>query len=149
MATLVVAAGATAEVITNRTPFTASFFNPCTGETFVAEGFIETHAKLVVGSDGRLHEQFHQNLKGMTAKGVVTGAKYVVQQEWNEGTNADADAAPSTQHHIFKEHYVRTGENGALIDDDDFLIYFRIHMTINAQGMPTSLKIDTEEDPCR
>jgi hypothetical protein len=52
-------------------------------------------------------------------------------------------------HWIFKEHYVRSGEGGALIEEDDFYIYTHLHLTINSNGVPTSLKVDTQEEPSR
>jgi hypothetical protein len=131
------------------TPFTSTFFNTCTGEAFVAEGTIQTSADFTIGPDGRVHGQSHVNLQARTAKGVVTGAKYVVQQTVNEGQNSDFDAAPSTQHFIFQEHYVRSGENGALIDDDDFYLSFHLQLTINANGVPTVERIESNEDTCR
>ena len=132
------------------TAFAEPFFNFCTGETFIAEGTIQTSADFTIGPDGRAHEQWHVNLQARTAKGVVTGATYVVQRNENEGFNTDADAAPFTQHFIFYERYVRSGENGALIDDDDFYLYFNIHMTINANGLPPTVdRIEANEDTCR
>ena len=132
-----------------RTAISQMFTNPCTGEMFVAQGTLTMRSDFRVGSDGRLHETFHFNLHGTTAKGVITGAKYVVQEQVNEGINADADAAPSTQHHIIKQHYVRSGENDVLFEDDDFYLWFRIHLTINSNGVPTSMKLETAEDVCR
>ena len=131
-----------------RTAVSQPFFNYCTGETFVAEGTLTMRSEFRIGSDGRLHETFHFNLHGMTAKGVITGVKYVVQEQVNQGINADADAAPSTQHHIIKQHYVRSGENDVLFEDDDFYLWFHIHLTINSNGVPTSMKLETE-DVCR
>jgi hypothetical protein len=144
---LTVCAGAGAAE--TRTAISQMFTNPCTGEMFVAQGTLTMRSDFRVGSDGRLHETFHFNLHGTTAKGVITGAKYVVQEQVNQGINADADAAPSTQHHIFKQHYVRAGETGELLEEDDFYLWFHIHLTINSNGVPTSMKLETAEDVCR
>jgi len=62
--------------------------------------------------------------------------------------NSDGDAAPSTTHFHVKLHWVRTSESGALIDDD-FYDWFNVHMTINANGVPTNVNIDTQDDVCR
>jgi hypothetical protein len=102
-----------------------------------------------IGADGRVHQRWHASLHAMTAKGVITGAKYVVQEAINEGLNADADAAPSTGRFIFKQHYIRSGELGGLVEDDDFYLWFHIHMTINSNGVPTVTKIESAEDTCR
>jgi hypothetical protein len=131
------------------TAFAELFFNSCTGEWFVAEGTVKTSVDATIGTDGRVHERWHVNLQARTAKGVITGVKYIAQQSLNQGLNADIDAAPSTQHYIFKEHYVRAGEDGTLFEDDDFYLYFHMHVTINSNGVPTVERIETDDDVCR
>jgi hypothetical protein len=144
--TLAVPVAATADsVIETRTPFTMVFENPCTGEAFVAQGFIHTVARFTVGADGSMHDQYHLNMEGVTAK-TLTGVKYVVQEEWNVGTNARDEH--STIHHVFKQHFVRAREDGSFALGDDFSIYFRLHLTVNAQGTPTAFRLESEEEPC-
>jgi hypothetical protein len=132
-----------------RTPVTQMGPNPCTGEAFVAEGTFTSRLVFTVGADGRLHETFQFNLHATTAKGVATGVKYVVQEQFHEGTNADADAMPSTQHHIYKQRYVRSGEAGELFEEDDFYVWFHIHFTINSSGVPTSMKLEFSDEACQ
>lgn len=143
--TLAAAAGA-AQM---RMPVTQAFDNPCTGEALVATGTMVTDYDINLGADGRIHTRSHVSFHGMAATAPLSGHKYVVQEQTIEGTNSDADAAPSTTHFRVKMHWVRTGESGALIDDDDFYNWFNIHLTVNAQGVPTSTTIDTEDDVCR
>lgn len=151
MCTVATALGlaASAGAVDAQMAVTEEFFNPCTGEMFLAQGTLKVTSEFTIGADGRLHERFHYSLQAMTAKGVISSAKYVVQRQTSEGTNADADSAPSTMHLIFKEHYVRSGENGSLFEGDDFYVWFHMHMTINSNGVPTAFKIDSEEEPCQ
>src|SRR4051794_21519677 len=140
---------ATAGAAETRTPFTEPFDNPCTGEALVATGTMATSSDEVVGVDGKTHIRWRVSFHGVAATNPLTGHKYVVQDQTLEGSNSDADAAPSTTHFKLKFHWVRTGEDGALIDDDDFYDWFHIHMTINANGVPTAIGIDVEDDVCR
>jgi hypothetical protein len=147
--TVALAFATSAGAVETQTPISQMFFNPCTGETFVAQGTLKMSSDFTIGADGRVHERWHVTLHAMTAKGVITGAKYVVQEAINQGVNTDADGVPSTQRLSFKQHYVRSGESGALVDDDDFYLWFHIHLTINANGVPTATKIESAEDTCR
>ena len=146
---LALAASAGAVGTNTRTPFTMGFDNPCTGEPFIASGFIHETSDTTFGPDGSLHDQYHLNLEGMTAKAVVSGVKYVVENESNIGTNSSDDHM--TMHSIFKEHYVRAREDGTPIvgaDGDDFYVYFHLHMTVNATGTP-SFTLNTSDEPCQ
>jgi hypothetical protein len=145
--TLILAANAGAGE--HRMPFTQTFNNPCTGEALVASGTLVLTETFTESSGGRFHERSRMSFHGTTARAVVTGAKYVVQEQTIEGTNSGAEGVPSTTHFRIKVHWVHTTETGALLDDDDFYDWWNIHLTINANGVPTSLKIDTEDDVCR
>ena len=140
---------ASAGAVETSTPFTQSFFNPCTGEALVANGTLVFREDLSVGPSGRSHESSYMSFHGTGATAPVSGRKYVVQEQTIEGTNADSDGSSSTTHFHIKVHWVRTGEGGALIGDDDFYDWWHIHLTVNANGVPTSIKLDTEDDVCR
>ena len=148
-ATALLTLAATAGAAQTRMPVTQTFDNPCTGELLVANGTMVVDSDVRVGADGKIHTRSHISFHGMAATAPVSGHKYVVQDQTIEGTNSDGDAAPSTTHFRVKIHWVRTGEDGALIDDDDFYNWFRVHLTVNANGVPTSTMIDTEDDICR
>ena len=149
LAALTLAAGAAG--VSATTAFTQPFFNPCTGELLVATGTVVFGEEVSVSIDGRTHERSYMRFKGTSATAPVSGRKYVVQEQTIEGTNSDSDGASSTTHFSGKFHWVRTGETGALIDDDDFYDWWHIHLTVNANGVPTSVKVETEDEypPCR
>lgn len=134
-----------------RMPFTQALDNPCTGEMLVATGTLVEDVDLTTSPDGRTHFRSRVSFHGMAATAPLTGHKYVVQEQTLEGTNSDADAAPYTTHFKVKLHWVRTGEDGGVMpdNDDDFYDWFHVHMTVNANGVPTSTKIDVEDDVCR
>jgi hypothetical protein len=149
LSALALTASAGAAGINTRTPFTELFDNPCNGEAFIASGFVHITSDFRVGLDGSLHDRYHLNMEGMTAKTVVGGVKYVVQEEWNVGQNASDDH--STMHHIQKLHFVRAREDGTvLLGGDDFYFYVHLHMTLNANGTPTAftMKGSDPDDPC-
>jgi hypothetical protein len=144
IATLVLPAAAVADPVETRLPFSDILFNPCTGELLVAEGVIHVVTRSEVAPDGSTHNSVHANLQGVKGIALATGARYVVQQNLEGGGNADFDFAPSTTHLTIREHYVRQGEDGALIEDDDFFSMFHFQLTINADGVPTVVRL--EED---
>ncbi len=145
-AALAVAASAAAVGTSARTPISEVLVNPCTGEPIVAEGFVHITSDFTVTPDGRLHDRYHLNMEGMTAK-TATGVKYVVVEQWNVGTNAHEDQA--TVRHVFKQHFVRTRDDGTFVFGDDFYAYFHLHLTLNANGTPTAFTVQTHEDPCQ
>src|SRR3954451_21455284 len=148
-AALTLAASAGAGPVQTRMPFTEPFDNPCTGEALVATGTLVVTSDITLGTDGKTHIHSNVRFDGTSATAPVSHHKYVVQEQTLDGENADGDAAPSTTHFKVKIHWVRTGEEAALIDGDDFYDWFHIHMTVNANGVPTSVNMDTEDDVCR
>lgn len=148
VAALAVATGAAAVGTSTRTPITEPLTNPCTGEPIVAQGFVHITSDVTFTADGRVHDRYHLNMEGMTAK-TVTGVKYVVHEQWNQATNAHDDQA--TVQHVFRQHFVRAREDGTFVLGDDFYVYFHMHVTLNANGTPTAFWIEPEEevDPCQ
>jgi hypothetical protein len=137
------AAAAGASVVETHQPFAELLFNPCTGEDIVAQGFIHSKAHISAGANGSTHYSLEVNLQNV--KGVsTTGARYVVVRDLTEHTNADSEFAPFSTHFNFTEHYARLGENGSVIQEDDFLAYFRLHLTVNANGTTTVERLESD-----
>lgn len=89
--------------------------------------------------------QFHLevNLSGLQAV-TITGKKYVVIDQENQTDTFDSDGMPA---HETVEHtlqFVRSGEGGTLIPDDDFYEHFLAHITANANGVVTVQDIDID-----
>ena len=138
---------AAAPSTTTTQPFSASLFNPCTEELFLAEGEIHLSTQQSVSPDGRLHVRMHSNLQNVKGT-TLSGARYVAQQVLAEHTNADGDFAPYNSNSNFLEHYIRQGETGSLLPDDDFFFWIRLHLTVNAGGVPTAERIEMDFE-CR
>ena len=67
----------------------------------------------------------------------VAGKRYVVIDQENQTITFDSDGAPA---HETVEHtlqFVRSGEDGSLLMDDDFYEHFLAHITANANGTVT------------
>jgi hypothetical protein len=134
--------------VTAKEPFSEVLFNPCTAELFIAEGEIHMKTQESISLDGKLHIALESNLQNVKGVGLTTGARYVVQQVLAEHTNADSDLAPFSTNSNFLEHYIRQGEDGSLVEDDDFFLWIRLHLTVNATGVPTAERMEFEFD-CR
>ena len=133
---------------TTSQPFSQVLFNPCTDELFLAEGEIHLSAQHSLSPDGRLHVTAHSNLQNVKGVGLTSGARYVVQRVLAEHTNADGDFAPFNTNSSFLEHYIREGETGSLLPEDDFFFWIRLHLTVNASGVLTADRIEMEFE-CR
>lgn len=142
------ASAAVVKTVETHTPITDLRFNPCTGESLVVTGFFHSQVFFDVGLDGSTHSTFEFNLQNMKAT-TVSGATYVVKESIETHTNAQSDFLPFNTEFNSVEHYVRSGENGALIDDDDFYLGFRSHLTVNANGTVTASQFSSTDDTCR
>jgi hypothetical protein len=142
------ASGAIVKTVETHTPLTDSRFNPCTGEPLVITGFFHSRVYFDVGLDGSTHFVLEFNLQDMKAT-ALTGTTYVVKESLETHTNAQSDFVPFNTEFNFVEHYVRAGESGALVDDDDFYLAFRFHVTVNANGTTTVQRLTSNDDTCR
>ena len=139
---------AAAPATTASQPFSQVLFNTCTGEPFLAEGEVHLSTQQSLSPNGRVHVTLHSNLQNVKGTGLTSGARYVVQQVLAEHTNADGDLAPFNTNSNFLEHYIRQGETGSLLPEDDFFFWIRLHLTVNAGGVPTVERIEMETE-CR
>jgi hypothetical protein len=142
------ASGAIVKTVETHTPFTDSRFNPCTGEPLVITGFFHSRVYFDVAVDGSTHSVVEFNLQDMKAT-ALSGATYVVKESIETHTNAQSAFVPFNTEFNFVEHYVRAGESGALVDDDDFYLAFRLHVTVNANGTTTVQRLTSNDDTCR
>jgi hypothetical protein len=142
------ASAAVVKTVDTHTPITDLRFNPCTGESLVVTGFLHSRVYFDVGLDGSTHLVFEFNLENMKAA-TPSGKTYVVKQDIETHTNAQSDFLPINTEFNSVEHYVRAGETGALIDDDDFYLAFRFHITVNANGTTTANQLSSNDDTCR
>lgn len=108
----------------------------CNGEDVVYEGFVNVVEHFTVSSSGQVNIKFGVsiNVKGI---GQVTGAKYVGNQTDQFSQHYDSlDGAPFNETETF--HFKLIG-NGRVPDSSAKALF---HVTINANGDLTSLKIE-------
>jgi hypothetical protein len=142
------ASAAIVNTVDTHTPFADARFNPCTAEPLAITGFFHSRVYFDVGLDGSTHFLLEFNLENMKAT-TAMGATYVVKESIETHTNAQSAFVPFNTEFNFVEHYVRSGENGALVDDDDFYLGFRFHVTVNANGTTTVQRLTSNDDTCR
>jgi hypothetical protein len=138
MGTLGTATGATAgPAVSTTTPFPFAGSNPCTGEAFEGTGNLHFLIGDNLSNGGMVQFHIEANFSGLQAVTVPGGKKYVVIDEEDQTNTFDTDGAPS---HETVEHtlqFVRSGEDGSLVMDDDFYEHFLAHITANANGIVT------------
>ena len=147
-ATLLAAASATAgPAVSETTPISFTADNLCTGEAIAGNGSLHAEVNENLSASGTLQSHMMWRLDGLSATGVLSGKRYVVQQTEN---HEFVFASSGTSEETFNEtvHFIRLGEDGTLILGDDFYETFKTHITANAAGVH-SFRIDTSDEPCR
>jgi hypothetical protein len=132
-----VSASVGANFVETQIPFAESRFNECTNEEVLATGRFHVRVYFSVSPDGKAHYSAHTNLQGVEGS-TLDGVRYVVQENSNDHIIHDFDFAPSNMHVAFRQHLVRLKSGGTLEKEDDFFLYFRGHMTVNASGAVTA-----------
>ena len=102
-------------------------------------GEIHTQDHVTVQPDGSSNSETTVNTQNTQAEGLLTGARYVAEQELSQTFQ---DIPPgSTFTFEFDLHMIRSGETGAVVGDD-FIVHMLAHFTVNAKGVPTASNID-------
>jgi len=121
-----------------RFPFAATLTNPCTGETFFVEGTQLFLFHSTLDADGGEHFNVNSTVH---AQGVSdSGVKYVYRE-----------AAPTHIKNALDSTYTFTStatgrfiRQGSTTPEDDFVVKFMSHGTINANGELTSEFVTVE-----
>jgi len=140
-------AGKGDNTVTTQEPFEEVFDNPCTGELFVAKGYIHTRTYVDINPDGTTHFSGQSNLQGVEGY-TLTGVRYIVQENASNHIIFDSDAAPFNVQGVFRLHFVRVTSDGTINKNDDFVLYIRMHTTINANGVPTATRLEDPQTRC-
>jgi hypothetical protein len=136
---LIGARGATAGPgVSTTTPFTFSGTNVCVTppEDFVGSGQLHLLISDNASNSGNIQFHIEATFSGMQAV-TIAGKKYVVISQEDQTDTFDSDGMPA---HETLEHtlqFVRSGEDGSLLMDDDFYEHFLAHITANANGTVT------------
>jgi hypothetical protein len=125
--------------VSTTTQFAFSGTNPCTGDDFTGTGNLHLLISDNLSGGGMVQFHIEASLSGLQAVTTfpVAGKKYVVVDEEDQTDTFDTDGAPAqeTVEHTFQ--FVRSGEDGSLVTDDDFYEHFLAHITANANGIVT------------
>jgi len=119
--------------------------NPCTGETITGMGMLHMHMNVQPVGTGGFHITTYFSAKDSNAVSD-TGAKYVTTDESFDEEDILGLPYEKTQHEVV--HYIRQGESGGVVSplnpdgQDDFYEHFYIHLTVNANGIPTADHVD-------
>jgi hypothetical protein len=125
--------------VSTTTPFSFSGTNSCTGDVFAGSGQLHFLISDNLSSSGMIQYHMEATFSGLQAVTTfpIAGKKYVVIDEEDLTDTFDSDGAPA---HETVEHtlqFVRSGEDGSLLMDDDFYEHFLAHITANANGTVT------------
>jgi hypothetical protein len=148
MLVLVLAPGAQAQATnetTNETAlFTATFFNPCTGEDVYFEGHIHLLFHHTVDSTGGDHGKFNANVQG-EGVGLSSGDRYILTQTHNDQINNDSPLEGEQTRlnvtFVSHLHLTRQGETGT---EDDYRAHFLFLVTQNANEEITAEVVNGE-----
>jgi len=130
--------------VSTTTPFAYGATNPCTGEPFTGTGTLHLVVSENLSPSGMLQSHFEARLDGLQAV-TMTGKRYVVQNTEAHSFGFDTtDGAPAHETFETTAHFVRQGEDGGSILGDDFYERLFTHITANANGDVTALKVEPE-----
>lgn len=132
-------------------PINGTATNSCTGEDLLIDGTV--HVKVTDNSTVfGIKSQIEMNLTGLKATTLVTGARYVMNQQSSDMQHAEFDAFGDAQLTIEESTLMnrqRETNAGILLTDpgDDFLLHTVTHLTV-VNGVTKSSKLDIRAD-CR
>ena len=143
----VCASSASAETITFDVPVNGTVFNDCTAEFMLITG--RQHFKVTDNSTlSGLKSQIEMNLTGVKGTGLVSGARYVMNDQISDMQHAEFDPFGNAQMTMENTtNMTRQGESGALLTGDDFRLHALAHLTVS-NGVTRSQKSDLRAD-CR
>jgi hypothetical protein len=119
------------------TPFTFGGTNPCTGEMFTGSGKLHLLISDNLSSSGNVQFHIEATFSGLQATTVPGNKKYVVVLQENQTDTFDLDGMPAHETLEHTVQFIRSGEDGSLVPDDDFYEHFLAHITANANGIVT------------
>lgn len=132
--------------LSTSTPFQVNGVNACTLEPYTGTGTLHLTTSDGISASGNIEYHLYAKIDGLKAVGTVSGKTYVVHEASDQQFTF---SKASEETFAIVAHYVRVGEDGALVVGDDFYEYIRTHITANANGVPTAFKFDTSDEPCQ
>ncbi|PLS02473.1 hypothetical protein [Neobacillus cucumis] len=127
------------QILNEKIPFTTVFLNLCNGEFIQAEGVSHVVLNMTPDGNGGFHLVSHDNFHA-TGTGDVTGSRYVVNGISKNTQNVKAPF-PSTTTTISRLKVIAQKQGVP-----DFFTDFIVHITVNANGEVTAIKIEFDFD---
>lgn len=137
---LVLAATGAADTSTT-IPYSNVALNECNGESVEVQGMIHMTEGSSVDTNGT-HYHVTMNLVGVKGIAPLSGARYVESDTTTQTSNFHFDGA-SEANAVETRILTRLGEDGT---PDDFRYHLRFHMTMNANGVLTVDRTESEID---
>ena len=147
--TLVVAAAtASAGTVFNQTtPYLNTSYSMCTNEDVLVQGRMQMLIRSETSGD-RQHFGADVHLTGLKGTGVISGDQYVESDVQNTQQNITF-SGPQEFTAEQTTNLTHLGETQVLgIGGDDFRYHLIVHVTLNANGVPTAQKDDSRVE-CR
>jgi hypothetical protein len=141
------AASASAETINFYLPVSGTVTNDCTGEKVAINGTMHVKATDNTSPAG-IKYQLEANLTGVTGTALVTGARYVMNDQTSDMGHAEFGAFGNVQQTLETSTVLtRQGETGTFLVGDDFRLHTIAHLTMS-KGVPRAEKFELRAD-CR
>jgi hypothetical protein len=128
---LLLPGAALASAFTFTFPLTRDGTDPCTGETVVLQGTAHQEINVTASSSGNYTagDTSKVSLKGVAP---VSGAQYVGE---DQSSFSNTGPLPMEITSVQSVLMIRQGET---LPADDFYQFVKVHMTVNANGVPTA-----------
>lgn len=125
-------------VTTNETiPFTNTLPNTCNGDQVTFSGNLHMTNHVTTDANGGFHLRTHVNYQNVSGTGAPSGLNYRVTTTTNDTLN-DPDGPQSSATIIQVVNLISQGPA------PNFLLRFKFHLTINANGTTTSTITETK-----
>lgn len=143
------ATSASADSTSYSMPFTSEATS-CTGEPLLMTGTIHLRTTFNQSTAGTILIGQEANLSGVKGTGMMSGVRYVMNRQFTDFSRSSAvPTGGFSSTFEFKELLTRQGESGTLVLGDDFYARILVHLTANANGVPTATKVEFPEAECR
>ena len=117
-------------------------FDSCSGERILVNGTQHIVGRFIKDGTGKLHFGFTRNTYG-AGTGQISGEAYILT---DAVTRTSFEIMPGEPRIFMQQYHARLMRQGEAVSDDDTLIHFLSHITVNANGdVTTSIEVQNVE----
>ena len=106
--------------------------HPCSGEDIALSGELHLVSSVTLDASGGTHVEFQANFQGVSGVGLATGDRYQLNGERLHTSFNTSGAPPFEMTITSNAHLIGQGP------DNNFLLHFLVHTTVNANGAVTA-----------